>query len=104
MTGGRVAHPDSDPLRALDGAQHNRLPMDWRRFIDNGPAFPLYIDVFDLSERPRLAGTSTIDFRQLEGRPCRAAAAQVATDTTPDCKLLALTQRLGPRCGPRPSR
>jgi hypothetical protein len=76
--------------------------MDWRRFIDHGPAFPLYIDVFDLSERPRLASTSTIDFRQLEGRPCRVPAAQAANDTTPDCKLLALINRFGPEVRPAP--
>jgi hypothetical protein len=81
------------------------FPMDWRRFVDHGPAFPLYIDVFDLSlERPRLASTSTIDFRQLEGRPCKIPAAQAGNDTTPDCKLLGLVNRFGPtvRAAPRP--
>jgi hypothetical protein len=80
-------------------------PMDWRRFVDHGPAFPLYIDVFDMSQaHPRLARTSTIDFRQLEGRPCQVPAARAANDTTPDCQLLALLNRFGPevRAAPKP--
>ncbi len=81
------------------------FPMDWRRFVNQGPSFPLFIDVFQLAtEHPRLARSESIDMQAVAAQPCNVADSLVANDTTPDCRLLALLDKYGPdrRTAPRP--
>ncbi len=81
------------------------FPMDWRRFVNQGPSFPLFVDVFQVStEHPRLERSETIDMKGVASVPCTAADSLVANDTTPDCRLLSLLERYGPdrRPAPRP--
>jgi hypothetical protein len=51
-----------------------------------------------------LVRSESIDLQNIEQTPCRLVAAAAARDTTPDCKLLALLERLAPdrRAAPRP--
>ncbi len=63
------------------------FPMDVRRFIERGAASTLFIDSLDLSQaRPRLVGTETIDFGNL--------------DTISDARLLGLIARFVPEPPP----
>lgn len=81
------------------------FPMDWRRFVDDGPSFPLFVDVFQVAfEHPRLLRSETIDMRTVAANPCPVRDGMVANDTTPDCRLLNLLSRYGPdqRRPPRP--
>ena len=79
-------------------------PMDWRRFVYEGPSFPLFVDVFDKTgEQPRLVRSQAIDLQDIERVPCRVSGAAAVRDTTPDCQLLALLERFAPdrRAAPR---
>src|SRR2546429_1664504 len=72
------------------------FPMNFRPFIEGGEASTLFIDAFDLSQaRPRLLDTNTVDFGRLTGAACRATTAQ-AGDSTPDCRLVELLDRVAP--------
>src|SRR5262245_49296897 len=80
------------------------FPMDWRRFVYQRASFPLFVDVFDQSgEHPRLIRSESIDLQNIERRPCPVSGEAAARDTTPDCRLLALLERLAPdrRAPPR---
>jgi hypothetical protein len=68
------------------------FPMDWRRFIREARAFPLYVDNFDVARaRAEHLGTETIDMTQLGRRGCANAA-----DGSEDCRLLRLVERYAP--------
>jgi hypothetical protein len=84
------------------------FPMNFRRFVEGGDASTLFIDAFDLSQaRPRLLGTQTVDFDQLQAAPCRGtgqgAAGTADTTLPPDCRLLQLIDRFAPEPPRAPS-
>jgi hypothetical protein len=67
-------------------------PMDFRRFADLRPSFPLYVDEWQVaSSPPALLGTTELDVRKLDGTPCTDADPRAA-----DCMLLDLLRRFGP--------
>src|SRR5262245_31103386 len=113
---------DQDPRNGIDDARDRWLtalavrfapwmvrntvdfPMDWRRFVYRGASFPLFLDVFDQAgEHPRLRRSESIDLQNIERTPCASSGEAAARDTTPDCRLLALLERLAPdrRAAPR---
>ena len=117
-----TGYVDQDPRNGIDDARDRWLtalavrfapwmvrntvdfPMDWRRFVYQGASFPLFLDVFDQSgEHPRLIRSESIDLQNIERTPCPFSGEAAARDTTPDCRLLALLQRLAPdrRAAPR---
>ncbi|UCC47621.1 MAG: hypothetical protein JSV41_08980, partial [Gemmatimonadota bacterium] len=72
------------------------IPMSWRRFMEQGAPFPLYVDTWDVSgAKPELIGTDEIDLASLLDRPCDPLSAQ-PMGRVPDCRLLALLEEFDP--------
>ncbi len=81
------------------------FPMDWRRFVYQGQAFPLFVDVFSKAGPvPDLVRTESINMQGIDSLPCPVTGQDAANDTLPDCRLLALLDTYGPlsRQAPQP--
>ena len=66
-------------------------PMDFRKFAELRPSFPLYVDEWQVATTPAaLLGTTELDTKKLDGTPCADDA------RAPDCQLLDLLHRFGP--------
>jgi hypothetical protein len=73
------------------------FPMDWRKFVYQGASFPLFVDVFSTSDpRPRVIHTESINMQGIDSLPCPTTGIEAASDTLPDCRLLALLDSYGP--------
>ncbi|UCC83730.1 MAG: hypothetical protein JSW46_02005 [Gemmatimonadota bacterium] len=71
------------------------IPMSWRRYMDQGSSFALFVDTWDVSSKPELIGTGEIDLVSLLDRPCDPSSAQPLGEV-PDCRLLALLDEFEP--------
>lgn len=73
------------------------IPMSFRRFVDRGASFPLFVDTWDVStSAPELINADEIDWASLaNNRPCRSGPAQ-STSSSADCRLLALLEEFDP--------
>ncbi len=117
------AYRDVDPLNGIDDRRDRVLermaerfapfliqnttsaPLDFRVFMEDRTAFPLYIDTWNISSpKPELVGTDLIDFSLLGESDCRpedfmndsssyGAVSRIGKD---DCKLLALIEEFNP--------
>lgn len=107
---------DVDPADGIDDRRHRVLvelavrfapllvlnstavPMDFRRFMEREPSFPLYVDRWDVSgDAPRLLGSEEIDWRALSDEPCRLGSSSASSVSGPaDCRLLALLEEFDP--------
>ena len=118
-----AGYVDVDPRNGIDDARDRWLlqlsarfapwmvrntvdfPMDWQKFIYQGATFPLFVDRFDISsDAPRLVSSGSINMQAVPRQPCPVSAADAASDTIPDCRVLALLQKYGPesRRAPQP--
>ncbi len=118
-----TAYRDSSPRDGMDARRHalllalaarfapymvkntNNIPVAFQRYITRGPAFPLYIDTWDVAAgRGRLLRTDSVDFAALARAPCGAATASDTTDRPSgerdDCRLLKVLHRFGPARSP----
>src|SRR5260370_19792759 len=94
-----TAFRDSSPRDGVDDRRHDLLlalavrfapymventtniPMAFQRYITRGPAFPLYIDTWDVAAgRGRLLRTQIVDFAALANAPCGAWSACATTN------------------------
>ena len=77
------------------------FPMDFRRWLEGGEPFPMFLDVFDVSRHePRLVRTDAVDWNDLRDKPCPADGGS-SDGTIADCGLLRLLRRFAP--GERPA-
>ena len=100
-----MVHGDVGEVRALDGAEHHRLPDGLAEFIYQGSTFSLFVDRFETSgDDPRLVTSGSVNMQEVPGHPCPVPNAEAANDTTPDCRLISLLNTYGPgmRAAPKP--
>ncbi len=73
------------------------LPMDWKKFWDQGASWPLYVDTWNTArEGGELLREEQIDFLALDGRPCRTPSRGSPRQDTDDCRLLSLIEEFDP--------
>jgi hypothetical protein len=73
------------------------LPMDWKKFWDQGGSWPLYVDTWNTArEGGELLREEQIDFLALDGRPCRTPSRGSPRQDTDDCRLLSLIEEFDP--------
>ncbi len=79
------------------------IPMDFRKFIDQGNTFPLTIHNWNIGVRPNeLLSESSIDWVGLGSQPCEVSGPGVRIgapsrgDSNDDCKLLELLREFHP--------
>ncbi|HSR14294.1 MAG TPA: hypothetical protein VLL51_00980, partial [Gemmatimonadales bacterium] len=79
------------------------FPMDFRRWLEGGQPFPMFLDVFDVSRHePRLVRTDAIDWNDLRDQSCPAGAEET-NPAIADCQLVRLLRRFAPGERPPPS-
>jgi hypothetical protein len=72
------------------------IPMNWRLFMEQGTAFPLFVDTWDVSgPTAELVNSDEIDWVSLLDDPCTDPRRQPLTGN-PDCRLLALLDEFNP--------
>lgn len=107
---------DVDPVDGMDDARHATLhalsrrfapflvqntysaPMDFTRLMHRQPAFPLYVDTWDLAAGRQLVRRETLDFNTLGRARCAGdvMGSQPRDDSSADCRVVQLLDRFDP--------
>jgi hypothetical protein len=73
------------------------LPMDWKKFWNQGGNWPLYVDTWNTArEGGELLREEQVDFLALDGQPCRTPSRGSPRQDSDDCRLLSLIEEFDP--------
>lgn len=79
------------------------VPMDFRRFMNRGQSFPLFVDTWEISgSTPQLIASDDIEWTSLATNPCSPVQPRPLAGNA-DCRLVALLDAFDP-LAPGPTR